>query len=171
MWVWVEKSQSPSRSPCGGLSLPEHPYGHSPWVPSCQATPCTHHRSLFQMLAPPEGGAEKGWRGWISSHKEGPSLRAQRPLLYKFSAGCRDVAGVTKALTRPYLSGLLTSAFFSVGDIVNIPRDYRHKMSASLSYPHMSQKIFIITSRSSHDVSRRNSRQRSQSNQSLSEIQ
>lgn len=39
----------PARAPWWTFSL----------VPSCQVTPCTHHRFLSQLLASPEGGAEK----------------------------------------------------------------------------------------------------------------
>lgn len=43
-------------------------------------------------------------------------------LLYMFFAGCRNVAEVTKGIAGSHLSGLLASLFFSVGDVVNIPR-------------------------------------------------
>lgn len=143
MVIWMEKSLNASRSPCGGLfSLPEHPYGHSPWMPSYQVTPCTHHRFLSQLLPSPEGGAEKGWRRWTSSRQEGLHWELSQPSLYMFFAWCTDVAGVTKGLPHSYLSGVLPSAFFSVGDIVSLSRDYRHMMPVFVLPPHVPENLY-----------------------------
>lgn len=48
--------------------------------------------------------------------------RSAHLLIYMLFAGRIDVAEVTSGITRSYLSGMLASPFFSVGDIVNIPR-------------------------------------------------
>lgn len=133
------RRQRPSRrSPRGGFS---HCHGIlMDILPEClsAAAPWTHHRVLSQLLSSPEGGAEKGWRRWTSSYQEGPSLRPQ--LIFSFICSFLGAERWLKSqkafIVCPYLSGLLASPFFSVGDVVNIPRDWRYRMSESLSYPH-----------------------------------